>query len=183
MKRCLTLALGILLSLPLSAAAQLGGVSYTSSADSSARSSAAAAQAAADAAQTDATTALQLSRTYTYHVGLTAAAEAANTRAVTVAVTDRNLDPTTGTVKLFCELRAADMLPELAGAFRLAETGAGSENSTTAKPALLITTDATGNATLTVTDVAGGSGLTTNLFCEVVGHGGRVHLALTFDGV
>ena len=86
-------------------------------------------------------------------------------------------------MKLFCELRAADMLPELVGAFRLAETGAGSENSTTAKPALLITTDATGNATLTVTDVAGGSGLTTNLFCEVVGHGGRVHLALTFDGV
>jgi len=57
----------------------------------------------------------------------------------------------------------ADMLHGLVGAWTLAETGAGAEVSTTAKPTLLFTTDANGAATISVTDVAGASGLSVYL--------------------
>lgn len=173
--RTFTLSLLILLGLALPAAAQ--GTRYVGpSADTTARD-------AASAAQADATTALQLAQTYSYYVSLTAAAEAANTRAVTVAVQDRALNPVDGSVTILCELRDANMAVEASTTFRMAETGAGSENSTTAKSTLLLTSDATGNATLTVTDVAGASGLTTTLFCRPVGHGAMSRVALTFDGV
>lgn len=181
MKRLFCMALlGLLL--PLAAGAQQIGVTYSSAADQTARTAAAAAQSDADAAQLDATSALNYARTLTFWPRLTAGAEAANARAVTIAVEDRNGDAPTGSVQLFCELRDGAMLPEVVGAFRLAETGLGSEDTTSAKPAMLITTDATGHATLTVTDVAGASALTTHLFCTpVTSHGATAHLALTFD--
>lgn len=180
MKARILLVFGLVL-LPLTAAAQFGNA-YSVSADQTARTAATAAQSAADAAQTDADTAISFARTLTFWPRLTAAAEAADTRAITVAVEDRNGDAPTGTVQLFCELRDAAMVPEVVGAFRLAETGLGAENSTSAKPAMLITTDATGHATLTVTDVAGASALTTYLFCTpVTSHGATAVLAVTFD--
>tara|TARA_R100000329_G_scaffold117445_1_gene96667 strand:+ start:83 stop:490 length:408 start_codon:yes stop_codon:yes gene_type:complete len=48
-------------------------------------------------------------------------------------------------------------------AFRLAETGDGAEVSTTAKARLIFTTSAAGAATISITDVAGGSGTTVYL--------------------
>lgn len=176
------ITVGILLGLALPAAAQ---IRYTPpSVDSTARTAAADAQTDADAAQLDATAALTYARTLTFWPRLTAAAEAANTRAVTVAVEDRNGDAPTGTVQLLCSLRNPAMVTELATAFTMAETGLGSEDSTSGKPEMLITTDATGHATLTVTDVAGASGLTTHLFCEPISsHGAVSHVALNFDGV
>jgi hypothetical protein len=53
-----------------------------------------------------------------------------------------------------------DMLLALVAAFHLAETGVGAEVSTTARPSLLFTTDATGAATISCTDVIGASGET-----------------------
>lgn len=69
------------------------------------------------------------------------------------------------TTTILCHLRDVNGLDSLVAAFRLAETGAGSEVSTTAKPALIIQTDANGAAQVTVTDVAGGSGAV--LFLEI----------------
>jgi hypothetical protein len=48
-------------------------------------------------------------------------------------------------------------------AFTLAETGDGAEVSTTAKARLIFTTSAAGAATISITDVAGGSGTTVYL--------------------
>lgn len=181
MLRAIFLIGAVLLGCAVPAYAQ--GIRYTPpAADTTARTAAAAAQSDADAAQLDATSALNFARTLTFWPRLTAGAEAANARAVTIAVEDRNGDAPTGTVQLFCQLRDGSMLPELATAFTMAETGLGSENSTSGKPAMLVTTDATGHATLTVTDVAGASALTTYLFCSpVTSHGATAVVALTFD--
>ena len=187
--RTFTLSLLILLGLALPAAAQ--GTRYIGpSADTTARDAARDAQAAADAAQadadtaqTDATAALLAAKTQTYQVGLLAGGEVANSRLVTIEVVDRAGVAATSAVQLFCELRDASMLPEVVGAFRFAVTF-GTADSTTARPAMLLTTTAWGAASITVTDVAGASGLTTHLFCRPVGaHGSMTHLAITFDGV
>lgn len=59
----------------------------------------------------------------------------------------------------------ADMLLAVVGAITVAETGPGAGVSTTAKPALLFTTDANGAAVVTVTDVSGSS--TASFYVEV----------------
>ncbi len=69
----------------------------------------------------------------------------------------------------------------------MAETGDGAEVSTTAKPRLLFTASSTGTAELSVTDVAGASGLTVYLevrpagaLTAAEGRGAAV-ATLTFD--
>ncbi len=88
-------------------------------------------------------------------VTLTAAAEAGNAIAVTINVTDLNGNAVARAQRLHCHLRDAAMLDAVAASFTMAETGAGSAVSTTTKPSLLIDTDASGDATVTVTDVSG----------------------------
>lgn len=79
-------------------------------------------------------------------------------------------------------LRTNDMLDALVGAWTMAETGAGAEVSTTAKPSLLVTLSAAGAATVSVTDVGGGSGVSVYLFATVVNEAGVPAMAtLTFD--
>lgn len=86
---------------------------------------------------------------------LAAAAEAGNAIAVTIGL----IAPGNGTVgrtqRLHCRLYAATMIESLAASFTMAETGTGTEISTTANAALLIDTDAAGAAIVTVTDVSG----------------------------
>jgi hypothetical protein len=111
---------------------------------------------------------------------LTAAAESSDVIAVTVAGPAH-------AAQYVATLYDADMLLSLVGAFTMAETGAGAEVSTTAKPRLLFTTSAAGAATLSVTDVATGSGAT--VYLEVrpacasagLGAGQAAVVALTFD--
>tara|TARA_R110000824_G_scaffold377727_1_gene569073 strand:+ start:119 stop:535 length:417 start_codon:yes stop_codon:yes gene_type:complete len=114
-------------------------------------------------------------------MSLTVGVEAANVIAVVVKAFP-------AAAQYLAELRSTVMIPELVGVFTMAETGAGSEVSTTAKPALLFATDAAGSATLSVTDVAGGSGLTTFLHVSpapnqagIAGNGTPAVATLTFD--
>ena len=93
---------------------------------------------------------------------LTVGTESSDVIAVTFA------SPVAAISQFHAQLYDANMLAELVTAFTMAETGAGSEVSTTAKPGLLFKTDATGAATLSVTDVAGASGLTTRLVIHPV---------------
>lgn len=114
-------------------------------------------------------------------LSLTAAAEAANVIAVTMAAYP-------AAAQYVAEAFDAAMLPALVGAFRIAETGAGSESSSTLKPTLLFKTDANGAAVLSVTDVAGASGL--SVFLKVspapvqagtAGNAVGAVIVLTFD--
>lgn len=94
-------------------------------------------------------------RTQLVTTTLTAAAESGNAIAVTINLVDLAGTAVSRAQRLICRLYTADMLQALAAAWTMAETGAGSEISTTAKPSLLIATDANGDATVTVTDVSG----------------------------
>jgi hypothetical protein len=87
---------------------------------------------------------------------LTVGTEAADVIAVTVAGAEAS-------GQYVATIYDSAMLLGLVGAWTMAETGAGAEVSTTAKPRLLFTASATGTATLSVTDVAGASGLTVYL--------------------
>lgn len=87
---------------------------------------------------------------------LTGSAEAADVIAVAVS----GASPST---QYIATVYDAAMLQGLVGAWTLAETGAGAEISTTAKPSLLFSTSSTGAAEVSVTDVAGASGLTVYL--------------------
>lgn len=86
---------------------------------------------------------------------LAAGAEAGNAIPVTIQLKDMAGVNVARAQRLHCRLYDASMLEALVAAFTMAETGAGSEVSTTARPAMLIDTDANGAATLTVTDVSG----------------------------
>lgn len=98
-------------------------------------------------------------------IAATPGADAGNTMPVVILVTDKDGNTVSGTVRLKCTMLDGTMVPSLAAAWTLAETGAGAEVSTTAQASLVIDTDATGNATVTVTDVATGS--TETLFMTV----------------
>lgn len=82
-------------------------------------------------------------------------AGAANAIDVVINVTDLAGNAVSRAQRLLCELVDASMVAALVAAWTLAEVGAGSEISTTARPALLIATDANGNATVRITDVSG----------------------------
>lgn len=86
----------------------------------------------------------------------TAAAEASQTIAVAIQMKDPDGNNVARACKLLCESYKADVSAAVtASDFRLSETGVGSEVSTTAKPSLIIQTDANGAATLSVLDQTG----------------------------
>lgn len=87
-------------------------------------------------------------------VALTANAEAADAIVVDIIVTDLDGNAVTEAITLECGVYEANMLQSLVADFRLAETGAGAEVSTTAQPRLLITTSTAGLASVTITDVS-----------------------------
>jgi len=91
-------------------------------------------------------------------ITLSAGAEATNAIPVTVAGPAQ-------VAQYVARVYDADMLLAVVGAITVAETGAGAEVSTTAKPSLLFTTDAAGAAIITVTDVSGSS--TASFYVEV----------------
>lgn len=86
---------------------------------------------------------------------LAAGAEAGNAIAVTVQLKSMASVNVARVQRLHCRLYDASMLEAVVGSFTMAETGVGTEVSTTARPAMLVDTDANGAATLTVTDVSG----------------------------
>lgn len=110
-------------------------------------------------------------------VTLSAAAEDANVIDVTVQVVNAGGTSLSDTVRCI-----ATVVGEAAAGFTIAETGAGAEVSTTAKPGLVFTTSAAGAATLSVTDVAGASGASVTLAVQVVDELGLTSTVdLTFD--
>lgn len=116
------------------------------------------------------------------YASLTAAAENANVRAVTVQAKDFTGANVAAAIRFHCQVFDANMLAAVVGSWRLAETGAGSELTTTAKPSLLIQTDANGAATVSVTDVAGASNTTVYLKVSPINAFGKdAYVALTFD--
>jgi hypothetical protein len=127
----------------------------------------------------DANADLQVGAVY---ASLSAAAEVANVIAVTLQVKDFAGEDVEAQVYFHCQIFDANMLAGVVGSWRLAESGDGTEVSVTAKPSLLVRTSAAGAATLSVTDVAGGSGATVYLKVSPVNSYGKdQYLALTFD--
>lgn len=110
------------------------------------------------------------------YAALTPAIQAGATRAVSIQVKDINGDSVAAATTLLCQLFDNSMVPSLAAAFTMAETGNGSETTTTANPALVIQTSAAGVATLTITDVITNSGATIHLLVTPVGVFGRPEL-------
>lgn len=96
-------------------------------------------------------------------VALTAAAEAGNAIEVTINLVNLAGEAVSRAQRLHCHLYDSAMLDALAAAYTMAETGAGAAVSTSAKPGLLIDTDANGDAKVTVTDVSGVSTATVYL--------------------
>ena len=118
------------------------------------------------------------------YASLTAAAEAGDSRVVTLQVKDFTGANLAAAVRFHCQVFAADMSPAESTAFTLAETGTGSEISTTAKAGLLIQTSALGVASITVHDVAGASGVTVYLkVSPILAFGRDEYISLAFDGV
>lgn len=120
---------------------------------------------------------------------LTAAAEVADVIAVTVNLVDLAGVAVSRAQRFMVQAFKADMTLASSAEITLAETGTGSEVSTTAKPVLVAATDASGDAVISVTDVAGGSGLALFLVFTPVQASGTytpgtpVMVAVTFDGV
>ena len=112
---------------------------------------------------------------------LTPAAEASNAIAVAVQIKSADNANVARVQRLRCQVFDANMLHATVAAWRLGETGPGSEVSATAKPQILIDTDANGVATVTVTDVSGTFAGT--VYLEVVpanGHGAASITPLVF---
>jgi len=95
----------------------------------------------------------------------TAAAESGNAFSVVIQMVDPDGNDVAREVDLLCVVRKSDGSIAASSEFRLAETGVGTEVSTTAKSSLIVTTDATGACTLAVTDVSGS--YTANAYLEV----------------
>jgi hypothetical protein len=112
---------------------------------------------------------------------LTPAAEAGN--AISVGIQIKGLDGANvaRVQRLRCQIYDVNMLHGVVGSWRAAETGPGTEVSVTAKPQILIDTDANGAASVTVTDVSGTYAGT--VYLEVVpenGQGVSSIVSLTF---
>lgn len=114
-------------------------------------------------------------------IGLTVNAESSDTIAVDVQGPQQ-------VSQYVAELYDSSMLEAVVGAFTMAETGAGAEVSTSARPRLIFTTDANGAAELTITDVATGSGATLFLVVKALPSAGdppavvgEYEVAVTFD--
>lgn len=85
----------------------------------------------------------------------TAAVETGNAISVTIQMKDPDGTAVARAVDCICYVKDSNGLTGLIGAWRLAETGVGAEVTATAKPTLVITTDAAGAAIITITDVSG----------------------------
>lgn len=105
-------------------------------------------------------------------VTTTVNADAGNTIAVDIQIKTFGAVNVAAATYVKCKLYDSAMLDAVAASWTMAETGAGSEVTTTAKPAIVIKTDANGAAQLTVTDVATGSNATLYLELQVVGWDG-----------
>lgn len=148
-----------------------------------AQTAAEAAQGAAEAAQAAAEAAAAGVEAGLVYAALTAGAEAADNRVISVQVKDFGDANVLAITTLHCELFGVDMEPIASTAFTLTETGAGAELSTSGKARLLITTNALGVAEVTVHDVAGASGTTVLLKVSPVQAFGRAeYVSLAFDG-
>jgi len=113
--------------------------------------------------------------------GLVAAAEAANAIPVAVQLVDADGKALKSIRRLLCQVFDADFEPGIEAELTMAETGAGSEVSTSAKSSLLIDTDANGVAEVTVTDVSGALAATVWLKVSPVnGLGAPSVVGLTF---
>lgn len=118
---------------------------------------------------------------------LSAAAEAADAIVVTLNTVDLAGTAVSRAQHYHLELFQPTMIAALAAAYTMAESGAGSMISTTANAGLIILTDASGDAAITVTDVAGGSDQTVILKATPIGVSGTytfglpTYLILTFD--
>lgn len=113
-------------------------------------------------------------------VQATPAAESGNAIAVALQI-GANSGSVARVQRLHCRLYDASMLEALVASWTMAETGVGSEVSTTARPALLIDTDGNGAATVTVTDVSGSFAGTMYLeVAPVNAPGSPTIVALTF---
>lgn len=88
-------------------------------------------------------------------VEMSAQAEAGNARQVNIQLRDLDGDPYAVAGKVLFELIDAEGKLADSAAWTLAETGGGTELSTTAKSALLVQCNASGEAIITVTDVSG----------------------------
>lgn len=120
-------------------------------------------------------------------VALTAAAESANNIDVTVQLKNFEGVSLSRTQRILFEVLKSTGADASAAEFRLSETGAGAEVSTTANPRLIVDTSSGGAATLRVHDQAGASGLTVYLKATVVSTttqamGTPTIIPLTFDG-
>ena len=103
-------------------------------------------------------------------IHLTPGADLGNSLEVVVAVTDQDGAAVAATQQILFTVRSDSMVEDVA-AWSLAETGVGAEVSVSSKSTLLVTTDATGAATITITDVATGTTATVYLFATLIGDG------------
>ena len=88
---------------------------------------------------------------------LTAGAQVSTAKPVTIQLQDLAGDSVARVQRLECTVRRSDGLQTVVGEVTLSETGVGVEVTTTAKATLIITTDANGAATLTLTNASGGA--------------------------
>lgn len=72
---------------------------------------------------------------------------------IDVQLVEQDGSPLAEAVDILATVYEGTMVPATVGEFTLAETGAGSEITTTGNPSLVFRTDATGAAQITVTDV------------------------------
>ena len=77
-----------------------------------------------------------------------------NTQVVDLQVLDANGKPLKEVTRVEFRLFEATMIESVAAAWTMAETGAGTIVSTTANAAIVLDTDANGQAQVTITDVA-----------------------------
>ena len=115
-------------------------------------------------------------------LGITVNAEAADVITVDLALVDQAGDAIAEARDFLAEVLDVNAELALVGAFTLDETGAGAEVTASTRPALIITTSAGGLAQLSVTDVAGASGLTVYVKITPMDLRGAPTLtAITFD--
>jgi len=112
---------------------------------------------------------------------LTAGSETTNVIPVTVNIADIALTAKSAAVTCLFEIYDATTGVPNASAFTIAETGAGTEIAGTGSALLIATTDASGDATISITDVVGASGKSSILVATPVGLGLPQYVVATFD--
>lgn len=97
-------------------------------------------------------------------VQLTPNGDTGDAQTVDIQVLDADGKPLRAVTRIEIRLFQATMIEALAAAWTMAETGAGTVVSTTANAALVLDTDANGQAQVTITDVA--TGTTATLYAK-----------------